>query len=243
MRRYIVLLLITGIVWAQTDFDKLVLKDGTEHLGEYSKIKGMKGKKVYFRHQDALAFQPVPVKLIKKLQLKDGQIIIPRGYLKNIYSKNNKHTSAFEEYQKLSINKKAIYDANLYNVNNWRLYMPMSTVFFGGFASLYSSHFIPLEGEFQESFIFLGGSSAASLAIPYFILNINEKFNFPKSILTESEKEIYKQAYSKKLKKRKFEYAVGTAIFIGLIVAVAVIVLDDIKIFSGPSIDFGPGTI
>ena len=35
MRRYIVLLLITGIVWAQTDFDKLVLKDGTTYFGEY----------------------------------------------------------------------------------------------------------------------------------------------------------------------------------------------------------------
>ena len=37
MRRYIVLLLITGIVWAQTDFDILVLKDGTTYFGEYSK--------------------------------------------------------------------------------------------------------------------------------------------------------------------------------------------------------------
>ena len=39
MRRYIVLLLITGIVWTQTDFDKLVLKDGTTYLGEYIKIE------------------------------------------------------------------------------------------------------------------------------------------------------------------------------------------------------------
>ena len=73
MRRYIVLLLITGIVWAQTDFDKLVLKDGTTYFGEYSKTEG---DRVYFKHQDALAFQPVPVKLIKKLQLKDGRFII-----------------------------------------------------------------------------------------------------------------------------------------------------------------------
>ena len=29
IRRYIVLLLITGTVWAQTGLDKLVLKDGT----------------------------------------------------------------------------------------------------------------------------------------------------------------------------------------------------------------------
>ena len=53
MRRYIVLLLITGIVWAQTDFDKLVLKDGTTYFGEYSKTEG---DRVYFKHQDALAF-------------------------------------------------------------------------------------------------------------------------------------------------------------------------------------------
>jgi len=50
MRRYIILLLITGIVWAQTDFydydlpydeyfGELVLKDGTTYLGEYSKTK------------------------------------------------------------------------------------------------------------------------------------------------------------------------------------------------------------
>ena len=76
MRRYIVLLLITGIVWAQTDFDTLVLKDGTEYLGEYSRTEG---KIVYFKPQEAFGFQPIPVKLIKQLQLKDGQIIIAPG--------------------------------------------------------------------------------------------------------------------------------------------------------------------
>ena len=73
MRRYIVLLLITGIVWAQTDFDKLILKDGTTYLGEYSKIEG---EIVYFKPQDAFGFQPVPVKLIKRLKLKDSHYII-----------------------------------------------------------------------------------------------------------------------------------------------------------------------
>ena len=73
MRRYIVLLLITGIVWAQTDFDKLILKDGTTYFGEYSKIEG---EIVYFKPQDTFAFQQVPVKQIKNLQLKDGRFII-----------------------------------------------------------------------------------------------------------------------------------------------------------------------
>ena len=73
MRRYIVLLLITGIVWAQTDFDKLVLKDGTTYFGEYSKIEE---EIVYFKPQDTFVFEPVSVKRIKNLQLKDGRFII-----------------------------------------------------------------------------------------------------------------------------------------------------------------------
>ena len=76
MSRYIVLLLITGIVWAETDFDKLVLKDGTTYYGEYSKIEG---KKVYFKPQGAFAFQPVSVKQIQTLKLRGGQIIIVGG--------------------------------------------------------------------------------------------------------------------------------------------------------------------
>ena len=95
--------------------------------------------------------------------------------------------------------------------------MPMSTMFFGGFAGLYYL----MGGEFWESPIFSGGSSAASFYITYLVFNNNEKFNFPKSILTDSEKEIYEQAYFKKLQKRKFKYAVGSFIVAGVIVAVA----------------------
>ena len=39
MRKYIVLLLDAGTVWVQTGLDKLVLKNGTEYLGEYLKIE------------------------------------------------------------------------------------------------------------------------------------------------------------------------------------------------------------
>ena len=67
------LLLFIGFVWAQTDFDKLILKDGTTYLGEYSKIEK---EIVYFKPQNAFAFQPVPVKLIKRLKLKDSHYII-----------------------------------------------------------------------------------------------------------------------------------------------------------------------
>ena len=80
MRRYIVLLLITGIVWAQTDFDKLVLKDGTTYFGEYGKIEG---KKVFFKPKDAFAFQPILINKIKRLELKGGHPIIGKKYQKD----------------------------------------------------------------------------------------------------------------------------------------------------------------
>ena len=74
-------------MWAQIDFDILVLKSGTTYLGEYSKNEE---EIVYFKHQDALAFQPVPVKQIQTLYLKDGHFIIEDG----------KDILTYEEYQK-----------------------------------------------------------------------------------------------------------------------------------------------
>ena len=38
MRRYIVFLLLTGTVWAQTDFDKIFLIDGTEYLIDSNRV-------------------------------------------------------------------------------------------------------------------------------------------------------------------------------------------------------------
>ena len=210
MRRYIVLLLITGIVWAQADLDKLVLKDGTTYFGEYSKIEE---EIVYFKPQNAFGFQPISIKQVERLELKDRQVVVLNSKVKSLtteeYFELSRNTLALEEYQKLSTKEKAIYDANLYNVNKWALYMPMSTMFFGGCVVLNMG----LNGFSTPSPIFLGGSLAASLTVPYFVLNRKEKINFPKSILTDSEKEIYKQAYSKKLKKRKIKYAaVGTIV-------------------------------
>ena len=51
MRRYIVLLLITGTVWAQTGLDKLVLKNGTYYQGKYIKTEN---KITYFEPQAVL---------------------------------------------------------------------------------------------------------------------------------------------------------------------------------------------
>ena len=113
MRRYIVLLLITGILWAQTDFDTLILKDGTTYLGEYLKTEG---KIVFFKPQGAFAFQPIPVKRIERLELKDGQIFFNSGGIL-IAKKNSIH-------HKRRIKEKAIYDAKSNNLVKWAFYGP-----------------------------------------------------------------------------------------------------------------------
>ena len=106
MRRYIVLLLITGIVWAQTDFDTLILKSGTTYFGEYSKIEG---KKVYFKPQNAFAFQPISIKQIQTLKLKDGHFIIGDILTYEEYQKeliiieDGKNSLTLEENQKESL--------------------------------------------------------------------------------------------------------------------------------------------
>jgi len=197
INRIIPLLLFIGFVWGQADLDKLVLKDGTTYFGEYSKIEG---EIVYFKPQDTFAFQQVPVKLIKKLQLKDGQIIIVGGKVKN--------SLTLEEYQKLSTKEKAIYDAKSKNLDKWALYGSISPI---------------IISVYNEVMYWTGGpriSIAFSAAIvtisSYFVLNHQEIFNFPKSILTDSEKEIYEQAYSKELQKRKFIHFLGCSIVTGV---------------------------
>ena len=125
------------------------------------------------------------------------------------YFELSRNTLALEEYQKLSTEEKGIYDAKSKNLGKWYLFGPMSTILLEGGVVLNMG----LNDFSTPSPIFLGGSLAASLTIPYFVLNRKEKINFPKSILTDSEKEIYKQAYSKKLKQRKIKYAaVGTIV-------------------------------
>jgi len=73
-------------VWAQTNydskgwiskdipanFDKLILKNGVEYVGEYSRTDQ---RIIYFKPLDAFAFQPVPVHIVKVLQLKDGTLL------------------------------------------------------------------------------------------------------------------------------------------------------------------------
>ena len=214
MRRYIVLLLITGILWAQTDFDILILKNGTTYFGEYSKIEE---EIVYFKPQNAFAFQPISIKQIQTLELKDGRFIIGEQLpvaIEDGFSVWLKSKGVIETSQKLSTKEKAIYDAKSKNLVKWALYGPTSIIIFMGSTFLHQGL---MGGEFWESPIFLGGSLAASLTISYFVLNRKEKFNFPKSILTDSEKEIYKQTYSKIIRERKDRLILGSVAVTGIL--------------------------
>ena len=191
----------------------LIMKDGTVIKGSLTMISID-----FIRFLKENETTPVDIQKddIKSLTGIDGEIDLNNIDVKSLPDFDTLNRLALQEYQKLSAKEKAIYDANLYNVKKWALYMPTSIITFGGFAGL---HFL-LTGkhEFWESPIFFGGSSAASLATPYFVFNKNEKFNFPQSILTDSEKEIYEQSYSKKLKQRKIKYAVGSiCITVGVI--------------------------
>ena len=94
MRRYIVLLLITGIVWAQTDFDKLVMKSGATYFGEFSTIDG---DNVYFKPKGASDFQSISIKQIQTLESSYGHFIIAPGL--KIEAK----------YQNIFTNKKKLY--------------------------------------------------------------------------------------------------------------------------------------
>ena len=208
MRRYIVLLLITGILWAQTDFDTLILKSGTTYFGEYSKIEG---EIVYFKPQNALAFQPISIKQIQTLKLKDGHFIIGEQLpvaIEDGFSVWLKSKGVIETSQKLSIKEKAIYDAKSKNLVKWALYGSISPIII----SVYD-FFTGVGGAPRKSIAF----STAIATIPYFVLNRKEKFNFPKSILTDSEKEIYKQTYSKIIRERKDRLILGSVAVTGIL--------------------------
>ena len=208
MRKCIILFLITGILWAQTGLDKLVLKDGTEYLGEYSSSKG---RIVYFKPQNALASQPVPFRLIKTLQLKDETILIHNGEKKlKIRAPRGYEELTFKEYENLTIEVKAIYDANG-NARKWLLY-PLLTGFTFG-TSISGS----MNDEPWENILAMIGISITSLALPYYRLKHLDK-NQDVEISPEDIQK-YKRIYSEEFKKRKSKNIVKGFGLLGLTAA------------------------
>ena len=172
MRIYLVLLLITGTAQAQTDFDKISLKNGTEYLGEYLLTKG---ETVHFKKRDESAFKKIPVTLIKSIQLRNG-IITEFGIIDE-YPK----IRTIRDYENLSIEDKAKKDAR-----KWILYPPAA---FSIFASLV------YDGILGDSDAAILGISAASLTIPYLFLRkltLGKTENF-----NSKDKQLYEKVYFK----------------------------------------------
>ena len=155
----------------------------------------------------------LPTSMVQRLVLEDGTVLIREG------KQFGKFRLTFEEYQKLRVKEKAIYDAKSKHLNHWYLYGSISTIIFSG------NYFLGDRAEWRMAYPFISKGSLA-LAVPLtirnVILNRKEKFNFPKSIMTDSEKEIYDQTYSIELKKRKFKYIVGSTIATGVISVIIV---------------------
>ena len=150
----------------------------------------------------------LPTSMVQRLVLEDGTVLIREG------KQFGKFRLTFEEYQKLRVKEKAIYDAKSKHLNHWYLYGSISTIIFSG------NYFFG-EQLWGMAYPFISKGSLA-LAVPLtirnVILNRKEKFNFPKSIMTDSEKEIYDQTYSIELKKRKFKCFLGSTIVTGAVV-------------------------
>ena len=222
MRRHIVLLLITGTVWAQTGLDKLVLKDGTIYLGEYSKIEK---NKVYFKPSEGFAFQGVSISQIKSLKLKDGKTIIKDEYEK---------IRTILDYKNLSIEDKAIYDANG-NARKWLLY-PLLTGFTFG-TSIFGSMVIT-DNDPWENILAMIGISITSLALPYYGLKHLDK----NQDVEMSPKDIqrYKRIYSEEFNKRKSKNIVKGFGLIGLTAVVGTSFFFRGLSHRGGDIYFGP---
>ena len=86
------------------------MKNGTTYFGEYSKIEE---EIVYFKPQNAFAFQPISIEKIRILQLKDGQFIIGdiltyEEFQKESLEVNQKDSPEVNQKESLEVNQKKI---------------------------------------------------------------------------------------------------------------------------------------
>jgi len=196
VRKCIILILITGIVWAQTGFDKLITKAGTKYWGEYSKVED---KIVYFKPNNALEFQAVPLELIETLKLKDGAVLIQSGRI-------NENTLSFKkfsnEYEKLTIEEKAIYDAKLKG-KKYFLYPSLMAVGTPPFFILLEKTTNPkastVAGQFLITMGYIMASMTISGVITASIFSRMDKIIYPKDLTSEADKRVYKSIHDNKL--------------------------------------------
>ena len=98
MRRYIILLLITGNVWAQTEFDTLVLNDKTVYTGVLIRFGN---DEILFRALPSAKLSII-ISDIQNLKLSDGTSVIENGI---VVASNEKHIKKISYSRYLSVVK------------------------------------------------------------------------------------------------------------------------------------------
>ena len=197
MTKHLTLLLFIGLAWGQntteieSNFDRMVSKGGTIYLGEFSRIEK---NTIYFKPTKASAFQGVPINQVQSLKLKDGKVIIKNGNVLSILKVIN--------YEKLSLEEKAIYDAKS-DASRWILYPPMALGTFG--AMMLGSSEEPWE---DMAAIF--AISAASLAGPYYLFSRLDRK--PTQNHKLKDEELYEKIYFKEFRKRKLINIIASSI-------------------------------
>ena len=197
MIKHLTLILFIGLAWGQntteieSNFDRMVSKGGTIYLGEFSRIEK---NTIYFKPTKASAFQGVPINQVQSLKLKDGKVIIKNGNVLSLIKDIN--------YEKLSLEEKAIYDAKS-DAGRWILYPPVALGTFG--AMMLGSNEEP-----WEDLAAIFAISAASLAGPYYLFSRLDRK--PTQNLKLKDEELYEKIYFKEFRKRKLINIIASSI-------------------------------
>ena len=197
LTKHLALLLFIGLAWGQntteieSNFDRMVSKGGTIYLGEFSRIEK---NTIYFKPTKASAFQGVSINQVQSLKLKDGKVIIKNGNVLSLIKVKN--------YEKLSLEEKAIYDAKS-DAGRWILYPPVALGTFG--AMMLGSSEEP-----WEDLAAIFAISAASLAGPYYLFSRLDRK--PTQNLKLKDEELYEKIYLKEFRKRKLINIIASSI-------------------------------
>jgi hypothetical protein len=243
--KYIVcILLFTCLGFTQ---DTLIIKQGKQYIGkvidsdsksvEFSYSGWDSPKRFYFNSAEVLLEPKVPKRnpiYEAYKNYKDNKKQLKKE--KKIYLMDARRNLSILE--KSFIDEKAVYNAKLVPMKKWYYYSPaIGTLFIG-------SHILDMV--FREIGIYNKQTYPLSISSGLYIShNIYKNFylenkneiKYPESILTKSEKILYKHSYNKALKKRKIKNTlIGASPFIIAVGAFSVYLVNDFFPSSGPDL-------
>ena len=178
----------------------MVSKGGRIYLGEFSRIEK---SIVYFKSTKASAFQGISLSQIQSLKLKDGNTIIKNGNLTKIRT--------VVDYEKLSVEEKAIYDAKK-DAKKWLVYPPLALIGAGGLANAIFYIGEDIFNISDESILFpsiFGG----------FLGAVGSYYLFDKKnleVIKTEDIQLYEKFYSEEFKKMKLKSIIISTSIVGL---------------------------